>query len=83
MIILLSLLGVSLANAMPTISDRNHSLVELYSLGINAHIFPIPELNNCSVPGAKQFVYFSPAFIFENLPRGPPNLVWNKLFYQA
>jgi hypothetical protein len=38
------------------------------------HLSYIPALSECSVVGAKQLDYFSRAFIFENLPRGPPTL---------
>ena len=31
-------------------------------------------LSKCLASRAEQFIRFSPAFIFENLPRGPPNL---------
>lgn len=34
---------------------------------------PIPTIN-CLAPGAEQFICFSPAFTFDNLPRGPPKL---------
>jgi len=40
-------------------------------MGLSSHLIPA---TNCLAARVEQFVCFSPAFIFENLPRGPPKL---------
>ena len=40
-------------------------------IGLSSHIIPT---NTCLAAKVEQFVYFSPAFIFDNLARGPPKL---------
>ncbi|HIJ53545.1 MAG TPA: hypothetical protein HPP66_10385 [Planctomycetes bacterium] len=40
-------------------------------MGRASHIIPV---TNCLALRAEQFIYFSPAFIFDNLARGPPEL---------
>ncbi|MGB2808644.1 MAG: hypothetical protein WBC22_12950 [Sedimentisphaerales bacterium] len=36
--------------------------------------FPLIPATNCLAAKVEQFIYFSPAFIFDNLARGPPKL---------
>jgi hypothetical protein len=38
--------------------------------------FVLSELSSCLVSGTRQFVCFTPAFIFCQLPRGPPCSTW-------
>lgn len=40
-------------------------------MGLSSHLIPA---TNCLAAKVEQFVYFSPAFIFDNLARGPPKL---------
>jgi len=42
-------------------------------LAIIQFLSSLTAANNCSASNVEQFICFSPAFIFENLPRGPPN----------
>ena len=40
-------------------------------MGLSSHLIPA---TNCLAAKAEQSIYFSPAFIFDNLARGPPKL---------
>ena len=40
-------------------------------MGLSSHLIPA---TNCLTLKVEQFIYFSPAFIFDNLARGPPKL---------
>jgi len=40
-------------------------------IGLSSHLIPA---TNCLAAKVEQFIYFSPAFIFDNLARGPPKL---------
>ena len=40
-------------------------------MGLSSHLIPV---TNCLAAKVEQFIYFSPAFIFDNLARGPPKL---------
>ncbi len=54
-------------NTVLTATDNIHSF-----LAVAAAVLCAEMKNRCSVSGAEQFVCFTPAFIFSNIPRGPP-----------
>jgi len=71
--------GIPAVNLCPHISPRT-SNYELRTTNyapqfvIIGQLPYLPQVTNCLATIAKQFTCFSPAFIFANLPRGPPQL---------
>jgi hypothetical protein len=51
-----------------------------YPSAIIPERYSLSSLLNRLVTKARQFKCFSPAFIFDNLPRGPPELTWDVFF---
>lgn len=64
----LSFLGkqVSETTKMSSLRKQEH---ELRAISSSYGLEPSP---SCSVPITEQFIYFSPTFIFDHLPHGPP-----------
>jgi hypothetical protein len=61
------LLTSSAASASPTTYQNTIAAPNLNHASLNPRLA-------CSASKAEQFIRFSPAFIFERIPRGPPHL---------
>ena len=71
-------------NTMSFLSSRQSSQTEdefrapqFAIMGLSSHLIPATD---CLAAKVEQIIYFSPAFVFDNLPRGPPKLTWELFF---